>query len=261
MRSRKLFVRVTLAALVLSVSLGCAGSKQPTGLPTTALLEVTPTSGERVTPDTRREYRLKSGDRVAIRVLTDSSLGSAAEVQTDGRITIPWVGTVPASGLTVEELRQSIETSLASFLRRPAVAVSIESFGPSRVFVTGEVRVPGAYSIEAGQTVLGAIAAAGGLLTTANADDVLLLRRVNDLQASVHQVNIKRVLRGEGDFGDPLVQHLDIIHVPRTFIADVGIFVDQFFNRMRPAFAFYLDGWEAFNLDKVQVISGSRFIR
>jgi protein involved in polysaccharide export with SLBB domain len=187
-------------------------------------------------------------------------MNSTAEVQLDGRVTIPWVGTLRASGSTIESLRAAVEDSLGGLLRRPTVAIGIESFGPSRVYVTGEVRAPGAYTIQAGQTVLGAIIAAGGLLPTANTDDILLLRRLTETEASVNAVDIEKILQGKKGFGDPIVQDLDIIHVPRTFIADVGIFVEQFFNRIRPVPNLYLDGWEAFHIDQVRTIRETRFV-
>jgi len=183
------------------------------------------------------------------------------EIQMDGQVSVPWVGTIKGSGRTLDNLKAEIADSLGILLRHPMVAVSIRAFGPSRVYVTGEVNVPGAYPIEAGQTVLGAIAAAGGLLVTANTQEVLLLRRTGEAQASVYSVNVQRVLKGSEKFADPVIQHQDIVHVPRTLIADVNIFISQFFNKTRPVLDFYLEGWEAFHVEELRIAGSSRFIR
>jgi protein involved in polysaccharide export with SLBB domain len=239
---------------------GCAGGPEKSALTPTALVQVSPASEEAALPENGKKYHLRSGDRLAVRVLTDNVFNSTAEIQVDGRVSIPWVGTVRASGRTLDALEKVVQDSLAYLLRRPVVTLGIDAFGPQRVYVTGEVRAPGAYPIEAGQTVLGAIIAAGGLLPTANTDDVLLLRRLTETEASVNTVDLEKILQGSRDFGDPVVQDLDIIHVPRTFIADVGIFVEQFFNRLRPIPNLYLDGWEAFHIDQVRTIRETRFV-
>jgi protein involved in polysaccharide export with SLBB domain len=252
--------RVLCAVALLA--LGCGGRAPREGQQ--AILEVTRTpEGADVAERLRshQEYALKAGDRVAVQVLTDPTLNSITEIQPDGWASIPWAGMIQAQGRPLLGLRQEIEDSLGKYLRHPIVTMSIEAFGPSRVYVTGEVRVPGAYRIEAGQTVVGAIAAAGGLLTTANTQDVLLMRRVSETEASVFRINIQRVLKGAKEFGDPLVQHQDIVHVPRTLIADINLFVQQFFEGIRPLFAFYLDGWEAFNIDQVRIVRAEQIVR
>ncbi len=243
--------------VVLLILAGCGGRVPARTDEGSSLLEVAP-SDRPAPPAQSRRYQLKAGDRLAIQVLTDPDLSSAAEIQMDGRVTVPWAGTIQASGRTLPEVKAEIEDSLSVLLRYPMIALSIQAFGPSRVYVTGEVSVAGAYVIEAGQTVLGAIAAAGGLLPTANTQEVLLLRRTGETEAAVHRVNIQRVLKGADKFADPLVQHQDIIHVPRTLIADINLFVSQFFTQMRPTLDFYLEGWEAFNVSEVSV---TRFVR
>lgn len=267
MRRRKTAIdawaSTTRAAVILLVPviMGCAGSRQP---PDTlaALLQVNPTLEvpERDPAGELDPYELKTGDQIAIRVLTDPTLDSTAEIQMDGRIAFPWVGTIQAAGRSLTELEQDVEAALSVYLRHPDVTLSMAGFGPSRVYVTGEVGVPGAYSIDGGQTVLGAIAAAGGFRVTANTQEVLLLRRQSATEASVHTVDVRQVLKGSDQFSDPVVQHLDIIHVPRTLIADIGLFVSQFFTNLRPAFSFYLEGWEAFNVEQIRVVRVSRTV-
>jgi protein involved in polysaccharide export with SLBB domain len=252
--------RVVGAIALALLTVGCAGRVVHDPLTDGVLLEVTATEPVPLELRAEQAYRLKSGDELSVRVLGNDDLNAVAEIQLDGQLAVPWAGSLSAAGRTLAEVEQEIETALAGYLRYPDVSLTIAAFGPTRVFVTGEVRVPGSYEIVAGQTVLGAIVSAGGLLTTASTDEVLLFRRVSATQASVHVVDVNRVLKGDQDFGDPLVQHHDIVYVPRTLIADIGIFVDQFFNKLRPAFAFYLDGWEAFNVDKIRVIRDSRFI-
>ena len=250
---------------LLAGAMGCAGRNSGSDdLLPAAVLSVTSApvaEGGGDQPRTGKlHYRLKSGDRVGISVLTDPGLDTSVEVQPDGRVAIPFVGTIAASGRELAELEHEIEDSLGVYLNYPDVALRMDDFGDTRIYVAGEVAVPGAYSLVVGQTVFGAIANAGGLLNTADAREVLLLRRVGDQEATVHRVDLQRVLKGADDFSDPIVQNLDIVYVPRTLIGDIGVFVEQFFTRVRPLFTFYLEGWEAFNIDDVRTINVSRFV-
>jgi len=175
-------------------------------------------------------------------------------------VAVPWAGTIFAAGRQLSEVEAEIEDSLRNYLRFPDCSLNIDEFGPNLVYIAGEVGLPGSYEINGGQTVLGSIAQAGGFLTTASWQEVVLLRRVSETKATVHRINVERALRGADNFMDPVVQHMDILFVPRTLIADINIFVDQFFRQITPIFTFYLAGWEAFNRQNVETIRVSRFV-
>jgi len=74
---------------------------------------------------------------------------------------MPLIGSVPARGLTTDQLSERIAEMLRQgFVREPHVAVEIEAYRP--FFILGEVTQPGQYPYVANMTVETAVAIAGG---------------------------------------------------------------------------------------------------
>ena len=78
-----------------------------------------------------------------------------------------------------------------------------------------------------------AITLSGGLNDTANLNQVLLLRNEGN-NLNVHQIDADKILASE--IPDVYLSQNDVVFIPRTKIADVGIFVDQYVNSIVPDF-------------------------
>jgi polysaccharide export outer membrane protein len=123
-------------------------------------------------------YRLDAGDRIRVTVFEQESLTNTYAVDQSGHIAFPLVGSVPARGLTAQQMEAALAQKLrAGFLRDPDVSVEIDRYRP--VFVMGEVGASGQYSYVPGMTVQKAIAAAGGFSPRASQDSVDVTRQVN----------------------------------------------------------------------------------
>lgn len=73
-------------------------------------------------------YRLQVGDELRISSVTDSNLNmgdnqSGVAIQPDGNIHVRMVGPVRAAGLTIPQLRQSLESAYKKYLKTPAIDV------------------------------------------------------------------------------------------------------------------------------------------
>ena len=112
-------------------------------------------------------YRIQPGDMLQLTVLEDETLNREVLVTPDGRISVPLAGTIRVAGQTVDTVEGTIADRLASnFAVRPSVFVALTSVDPGAglfpVFVLGEVPTPGRIEVEAGTTLLQALALAGG---------------------------------------------------------------------------------------------------
>lgn len=112
-------------------------------------------------------YRVQPGDVLGINVLEDETLNSQSLVLPDGRISVPLAGSIRAAGNTVETIESTIADRLSSnFAVRPSVFVSVIEVDDTNdtfpIYVLGEVNAPGLQEVEAGTTLLQAIALAGG---------------------------------------------------------------------------------------------------
>ncbi len=148
--------------------------------------------------------RLAAGDKVKVTVFGEDSLTGEYQIDAGGNLSMPLAGTVPASGLTQNELERRLAGKLSSgFLKNPRVTVEVTSFRP--FYILGEVEKPGEYPYRPGLNIMSAIAVAGG----------------NTYRASRSKVYIQR--NGAGSFQEvpfgPAIQVYpgDIIKVPERY--------------------------------------------
>ncbi len=88
------------------------------------------------------------------------------------------IGTVPARGLTTDQLSQRIGDMLRQgYVREPHVAVEVEAYRP--FFILGEVTAPGQYPYTPNMTVETAVAIAGGFGPRGFHDYVVISRNYN----------------------------------------------------------------------------------
>jgi polysaccharide export outer membrane protein len=124
------------------------------------------------------EYRLGAGDKLRIEVYRDTQMSQSVQIRPDGKITLPLLGDLEATGRTPIELRDTIATRLKEYITNPVVTVIVVEASAAVAYVMGEVNHPGAVTLQGGQlTVLQALAIAGGLKDFANAKNIRILRR------------------------------------------------------------------------------------
>ncbi len=122
-------------------------------------------------------YLLDAGDRLRITVFGQEGLTNSYAVDAAGNVTLPLVGTIPARGMTTEQLSFSLSERLKQgYIREPKVAIEVEAYRP--FFIHGEVATPGQYAYVANMTVENAIAIAGGFGPRADRGKVTLSRTI-----------------------------------------------------------------------------------
>ncbi|MES2489424.1 MAG: polysaccharide biosynthesis/export family protein [Pseudomonadota bacterium] len=121
------------------------------------------------------EYRLGVGDVVRVEVRDESDLTIEAQVQADGAIKYPFLGSVVAKGKSVSRLQQDISAGLrAGYLVNPDVRVRVVAYRP--VYVTGQVVRPGPYPYIVGLTVEKVATIAGGFTDRASLRSIYMVR-------------------------------------------------------------------------------------
>jgi len=177
-------------------------------------------------------YVLKVGDLLDVRFYKTPELNAEVPIRSDGKISLELVGDVQAAGLSPDALSRTLGEMYARELTNPRVTVIVRSFGGA-VYVGGEVKNPAAQAYSYGMTALQAINGAGGFVTTAKVDDVILIRRVEG-QYKGQVLHLDRVMSGEEPARDIPLEPGDILHVPRTTVADVNIFVEKYIRNNLP---------------------------
>jgi polysaccharide biosynthesis/export protein len=142
------------------------------------------------------EYRVGPGDKLRIEVYKDPQLSQSVQVRPDGKITLPLVGDMEATGRTPIELRDAVAKSLKEYITNPTVTVIVVEALASQVFVIGEVAKPGAVQIYGPTTVMQVLAMAGGFKEFANTKDVRVQRQ-NGNGVQTIRFNYKEALNAE----------------------------------------------------------------
>ncbi len=120
-------------------------------------------------------YTLDSGDKLRVVVFGQDGISNSYMVDAGGNISMPLVGTVPARGLSTQQLAKVIADRLKQgYVREPHVTVEIEAYRP--FFILGEVTNPGQYPFVANLTAEMAVAIAGGFSPRAKKNKVELTR-------------------------------------------------------------------------------------
>lgn len=130
-------------------------------------------------------------------------------VDADGTIELPYVGKIPAAGLTAMQLKDKLTDTLGKYLRGPLVTVK---FFQIKFTVLGEVRSPGTFTLPLQRTTfLDALGAAGDLPISAKRYDIQIYRDYNG-QRTIFKVDLrnKDILYNAELFQ---IKHNDVIYV------------------------------------------------
>jgi protein involved in polysaccharide export with SLBB domain len=108
-------------------------------------------------------YALRPGDRITLDVFTAAGervdvVSGVRILDREGRVFLPYVGTVLASGMDETGLRESLTERYGDFYDDPVVNVKVEL----RLNITGSVGRPGQYFLDPSATIVDALAEAGG---------------------------------------------------------------------------------------------------
>lgn len=204
----------------------CASSSQNSSPPAS-----TPKQAPSVTA---QEYKIQAGDGLLIKFYFNSDLNDDVVVRPDGRISLQLVDEVVAAGLTPAALRDLLKVKYSKELDKPEIMVTVKTFGGQMVFVDGEVNKAGMFNLTSPITVLQALSMAGGVKETARRDEIVLIRRGVDNKPITRTVNIDKVYDGTEMTQDITLRPNDIVYVPRTGIANVDIWVDQYLRKILP---------------------------
>tara|TARA_B100000073_G_C23732375_1_gene571239 strand:+ start:428 stop:1615 length:1188 start_codon:yes stop_codon:yes gene_type:complete len=147
--------------LLSAIASGALLMLQPVALSAQQVIEIeeTTTTQEKPLPLKKRAeisydaYILGPGDGVQIELLDLPELSGKFSIGPDGTLYLPRLRALYVEGLTVEELRYFLTQQFRTYVRDPQVYVRPVRYRPIRVYVGGEVKRPGYYTLSGVQTI------------------------------------------------------------------------------------------------------------
>jgi len=153
-------------------------------------------------------------DVLAINVWKETELSKSLPVRSDGKISLPLVGEIQATGRTPLQLEMDISNRLRSFITAPEVTVIVEQINSKKYNIVGYIGRPGAYSLTLSTTIMDAIASAGGFRDFAKTKGVYILRQNADGTQSRINFNYKEFIKGKNIAQNVKLEPRDTIIVP-----------------------------------------------
>lgn len=207
-------------------------------LPSGEIGQLTETAPFLRIPKVSPEYLLGEGDGLDIRVVGSDWLNDSLQrltIGNSGEISIPYLGSVRAAGLTAEQLEERVASLFAEkkLLKAPEVLVYITDYKAKPFFITGEVDNPGEYIMSQELTLMEGILMAGGI--DPDADSFAYLHRskspdgpelqpgraaqnpsVGESGVEVTKIDLKPLKQGGVPKPDILLQKGDVLVIPKS---------------------------------------------
>jgi polysaccharide export outer membrane protein len=150
-------------------------------------------------------------DLLDISVFGAPDLDNSYQVDFEGKLKLPLIGTIPAAGFTASQLATNLERRLGeTYLQDPDVTVRVSEASKRFMTVDGSVQKPGMYPVEGQLTLLQAIALSGGPSDNANPRRVVVFRQIEGKRHAAG-FDLKEIRQGNAE--DPIVYANDIIVV------------------------------------------------
>ena len=183
------------------------------------------------------QVRIQSGD--TLRIVRDAQEPSEKDdmtlfvVRPDGYFSMPYVGLIKADGRTPEDVAQEVTSKLSKIYRRPNATVNIAIAPSNKVFVGGAVPNAAFFDLVGHATLEQVLLASGGVLPSADSDNIALLRAGDDGKYKLYFFSLASLLQ---DKERPMVamQRGDLIYVPQSGIGSAVEAVDMYFTRLIP---------------------------
>lgn len=156
-----------------------------------------------------------------------------ARVTPEGTLQLPGIGSVPAQGLTLDELKREIDERYGQFVGGIEVTPVLSQRAPRYVYVLGEVRQPGRFTLEGPTTVSQSIALAGGWNNGGNLREIVVFRRDDNWNLMATKLDMRGALLGKRPCpADEIwVRDSDVIIVPKSAILLTTDFIELVFTR------------------------------
>lgn len=212
-KSMMLKLAAYAAVIFLCASLLCAQNGTPTAAPATPPAAPA-TADTGATKPHDDSFIIGIDDLLAVNVWKEPDISRSVPVRSDGKISLPLVGELQASGQTPHQLEIALTNKLKNYISEPEVTVIVQEIRSQKFNILGQVVRPGSYPLINSITVLDAIAIAGGFRDFAKKKDIYVLRQNWNGAESRLPFNYKDVIKGKDTAQNIRLQPRDTIVIP-----------------------------------------------
>ena len=156
------------------------------------------------------DYRVGPGDEVLIRAWGAVDINLRLTVDREGTINIPQVGIIQVANLRASELEGFVEAQVGKIFRNFEMNVTLGRLRSIQVFVVGQARRPGKYTVSAWSSLVNALIASGGPSGVGSMRSIQVKRAGQD----VATFDLYDLLMKGDKSKDVRLKHGDVIFIP-----------------------------------------------
>ena len=159
-------------------------------------------------------YVIGSEDVLYIHVWgEEKTLSKQVTVRMDGKISMPLVDDIQATGITPLQLKEKLTEKLKDFVDAPNVTVIVMEANSFKVYVSGQVKSPGVLRLRTETSLAQALSMVGGFTDWANQSKIIIIRKENGKEKRF-TVNYKKIIQGKDLNSNITLKRGDTIIVP-----------------------------------------------
>jgi protein involved in polysaccharide export with SLBB domain len=156
------------------------------------------------------DYVIGPGDEILIRAWGQIDVDFAAIVDRNGAINVPKVGTISVAGVKYQDLPAHLKASFGRVFRNFELSATLGRLRSIQIFVVGQARRPGTYTVSSLSTLVTALFAVGGPSAKGSMRSIQL-KRGNQVVADL---DLYELLVGGDKSRDAQLLPGDVIYIP-----------------------------------------------
>ena len=156
------------------------------------------------------EYKIGPGDTIDVQLFGKENRQYSLVVNRDGTINFPDVGPINVVGLSFEDLKQQILDRVANTIIGTSAAISMGALRSIQIFVLGDARRPGSYTVSGLSNITNALFVSGGISEIGSLRKVQLKRSGKLVQT----LDLYDLLINGNTQNDVRLQSGDVIFIP-----------------------------------------------
>ncbi|MEG4860304.1 SLBB domain-containing protein [Microcoleus sp. K1-B6] len=176
-------------------------------------------------------YTLGAGDRIQMDIFNVpeySGPNGQHQVQADGSLNLPLIGSVSVYGMTLEQASNVVKDKYGKYLKRPWITLKLLAARPLQIAIAGEINRPGAYTISSAAgpggtaeqmgtqmpTISRALRMAGGITQSADVRQIKIRRPQRNAPEQIISVDLWELLQNGDLRADMTLRDGDTIFIP-----------------------------------------------
>ncbi len=183
-----------------------------------------------------QEYRVAPPDELMVASKRVRELdGHRETISPDGKINLPLLGSVFVAGRTVDDIAAEVEQMAKDYYEDADVTMRVVGFRSKKIYVFGEVGVPGPYTYDGANTVLETLASAQPTRLSDPSRVQVLRPNKNKQLIRRMTINLDKMVKEGNTELDAVLEEGDILYVPPNALAAIGLALQQVLLPFSPA--------------------------